>query len=77
VIYAIEESEEEVMREVSWTRAAYEKKLRDPDDCYIDVVRREEELRVQGLPSQLGILFGLRKSEFIGDTLDEDGEGER
>ena len=75
VIYAIEESEEEVMQQLGWTREAYEKKLRDPDDCYIDVVRREEELRKQGLPSQLGILFGRRKAEIVGDPLDEDEEG--
>ena len=75
VIYAIEESEEEVMQQLGWTREAYEKKLRDPDDCYIDVVRREEELRAQGLPSQLGILFGRRKAEIVGDPLDEDEEG--
>jgi hypothetical protein len=76
VIFAIEESEEEVMREIGWTRAAYEKKLHDPDDCYIDVVRREEELRMQGRPSQLGILFGMRKAEIVGNPLDEDEEGE-
>ena len=75
VIYAIEESEEEVMQQLGWTRDAYEKKLRDPDDCYIHVVRREEELRKQGLPSQLGILFGRRKAEIVGDPLDEDEEG--
>ena len=76
VICAIEESEEEVMREIGWTRVAYEKKLRDPDDCYIDVVRREEELRQQGLPSQLGILFGMRKAEIVGHPPDGDGERE-
>ena len=76
VICAIEESEEEVMREIGWTRAAYEKKLHDPDDCYIDVARREEELRMQGRPSQLGILFGMRKAEMVGDPLDEDEEDE-
>jgi hypothetical protein len=76
VICAIEESEEEVMREIGWTRAAYEKKLHDPDDCYIDVVRREEELRLQGRPSQLGILFGMRKPEVVGDPLGKDEEGE-
>jgi hypothetical protein len=76
VIYAIEESEEEVMRQLGWTRTAYEKKLHDPDDCYIDVVRREEELRLQGRPSQLGILFGMRKAEIVGDPPDEDEEGE-
>ena len=76
VIFAIEESEEEVMREIGWTRAAYEKKLHDPDDCYIDVVRREEELRLQGRPSQLGILFGMRRAEMVGDPPDEDEDGE-
>jgi len=76
VICAIEESEEEVMRQVGWTRVAYEKKLRDPDDCYIHVVRREEELRLQGLPSQLGILFGMRKAEIVDDPSDEGEEGE-
>jgi hypothetical protein len=76
VIYAIEASEEAVMREIGWTRAAYEKKLHDPDDCYIDVVRREEELRMQGRPSQLGILFGMRKAEIVGNPPDEDEEGE-
>jgi hypothetical protein len=75
VICAIEESEEEVMRQLGWTRAAYEKKLRDPDDCYIHVVRREEELRLQGLPSQLGILFSMRKAEIVGDLPDEEEEG--
>ena len=76
VICAIEESEEVVMREIGWTRAAYEKKLYDPDDCYIDVVRREEELRLQGRPSQLGILFGMRKPEVVGGPLGKDGDGE-
>ena len=76
VIYAIEESEEEVMQQLGWTRDAYEKKLRDPDDCYIDVVRREEELRAQGLPSQLGILFGRRKAEIVGNQLEEREERE-
>jgi hypothetical protein len=39
-------------------------------DCYIDVVRREEE------PSQLGILFGMRRAEVVGDPPGEDEEGE-
>jgi hypothetical protein len=40
-------------------------------------VRREEELRLQGRPSQLGILFGMRKSEIVGgNPPDEDEEGE-
>jgi hypothetical protein len=37
-------------------RRAFEKKWRDPDDVYIDVMRREEERKKQGLPPRLGIL---------------------
>ncbi len=37
-------------------RRAYEKQWRDPDDVYIDVERREEERKKQGLPPRLGIL---------------------
>src|SRR5215469_9695568 len=37
-------------------RRAFEKKWRDPDDVYIDVERREEERKKQGLPPRLGIL---------------------
>jgi len=37
-------------------RRAFEKKWRDPDDVYIDVQRREEERKKQGLPPRVGIL---------------------
>jgi hypothetical protein len=37
-------------------RRAFEKKWRDPDDVYIDVERREEERKKQGLPPRLGIV---------------------
>ncbi len=37
-------------------RRAYEKKWRDPDDVYIDVGRREEERKKQGLPPRVGIV---------------------
>ena len=33
-----------------------EKKWRDPDDVYIEVARREEERKKQGLPPRLGVL---------------------
>lgn len=38
---------------------AYEKTIRDPDDCYFEVVQRERELRNQGKPSKIGILHGM------------------
>jgi hypothetical protein len=37
-------------------RRDFEKKWRDPDDVYLDVQRREEERKKQGLPPRLGVL---------------------
>ncbi len=37
-------------------RREFEKKWRDPDDVYIEVERREEERKKQGLPQRLGVL---------------------
>lgn len=37
-------------------RRAVEKQWRDPDDVYIDVERREEERKKQGLPPRVGIV---------------------
>jgi hypothetical protein len=61
VLDALEESEQETMLKANKERVSYEKRIRDPDDCYFDVRNREEELRAQGLPSQFGILRGMRR----------------
>jgi hypothetical protein len=37
-------------------RRAYEIKREDPDDVYIDVLRREEQRKRQGLPPRIGII---------------------
>src|ERR1700741_884404 len=37
-------------------RRAFEKKWRDPDDVYLEVGRREDERKKQGLPPRLGVL---------------------
>ena len=37
-------------------RREFENKWRDPDDVYIEVERREEESKKQGLPRRLGVL---------------------
>ena len=37
-------------------RREFEKKWRDPEDVYIEVERREEERKKQGLPPRLGIV---------------------
>ena len=40
-----------------WKRLReFEKKWRDPDDVYVEVGRREEERKKQGLPPRLGVL---------------------
>ena len=37
-------------------RRAFEKKWRDPDDVYLDVERREQERKKQGLPPRVGVV---------------------
>jgi hypothetical protein len=37
-------------------RREFERKWRDPDDVYIDVERREEERKKQGLPPRVGVV---------------------
>ncbi len=41
-------------------RRTYETLIRDPDDCYLEVIQREKERQEQGLPSLIGIQYGLR-----------------
>jgi hypothetical protein len=79
VIDALEDSEQEMMIKANRERISYEKKLRDPDDCYLDVRHREEELRRQGQPSQIGLLLGMRKvtkEEILGSSVEDGGEDE-
>ena len=79
VLDALEESEQEIMIQANQKRIAYEKKVRDPDDCYFDVRNREEELRAQGLPSQLGILRGMRPittEDILSGSFEEGDEDE-
>jgi hypothetical protein len=44
-------------------RRRFEKKWRDPDDVYIDVQRREEERKNEGLPPRLGVLSNSAVAE--------------
>jgi hypothetical protein len=41
---------------VSSANGSYEIKREDPDDVYIDVLRREEQRKGQGLPPRIGII---------------------
>jgi hypothetical protein len=78
VLDAVEESEQETMLKANRERVSYEKKIRDPDDCYFDVRNREEELRAQGLPSQLGILWGMRTvttEDIPSNSFEDEDEG--
>lgn len=43
-------------------RRAYERQVRDPDDCYLEVIQREKERRQQGLPSLVGIHYGAHRA---------------
>jgi hypothetical protein len=77
VLDALEDSEQETMIKANHERVAYEKKIRDPDDCYLDVMNREKELLKEGKPSQMGFLFGMRrftKGEILSGTFEERGE---
>jgi hypothetical protein len=58
---ALEKSEQKELFVAYTQRMAYEKELRDPDDCYLMVLEREEELQRQGQPSRIGILLGKRQ----------------
>jgi hypothetical protein len=79
VLDALEEFEQETMLRANKERVSYEKKIRDPDDCYFDVRNREEELRAQGLPSQFGILRGMRKvttKDILSNSYEDEDEAE-
>ena len=78
VLDALEEYEQEIMLKANRERVAWEKKIRDPDDCYLDVMNREEELRMARQPSQLGFLFGRRlsRSEILSGSFEERSDAE-
>jgi hypothetical protein len=58
IFEALTTQEEEELDVAFKVRIAADKKRIDPDDCYFDVARREEERRTQGLPSLIGVLRG-------------------
>jgi hypothetical protein len=79
VLDALEQWEQEEMMAANRKRVAYEKEIRDPDDCYLDVERREEERRQQALPPMIGILRGMRRvtrEEILAGPLEADLEDE-
>lgn len=70
ILEALHDSEERIGGDSCRERLAYERKVRDPDDCYFDVMKREKERQELGLPSLIGIRLDLRQ------TADEDASEE-
>ncbi len=55
ILEALHESEETIGGAAYMERREYEKTVRDPDDCYLEVMHREKERQQQGLPSRIGV----------------------
>jgi hypothetical protein len=62
ILEALHESEEIAGGVAYKERRAYEKLVRDPDDCYLEVMQREKERQEQGLPSLIVIQYGMRNA---------------
>jgi hypothetical protein len=76
---ALGRSEHKEMFVAYTTRKAYERELRDPDDCYLEVLKREEELQSEGQPSRIGILLGTRplsREEILDGSFEAEAEDE-
>jgi hypothetical protein len=77
VLEALQDFEQRTMLRANRERLAFEKKIRDPDDCYFDVRNREAELRAQGKPSRIGVLRGMRRistEDILSGPLDDDDD---
>lgn len=76
---ALEQSEYRETFVAYTTRKAYEQEIRDPDDCYLEVLKREEELQRQGQPSRIGILLGMQpvtREEILDGSFAAESESE-
>jgi hypothetical protein len=60
ILEALHYAEERAGGAACKERLAYEKLIRDPDDCYLEVLQREKERQQQGLPTMIGVHFGTR-----------------
>jgi hypothetical protein len=60
ILKALHGAEERAGGAACKERLAYEKLIRDPDDCYLEVLRRERERQQQGLSPMIGVHFGTR-----------------
>jgi hypothetical protein len=73
ILETLHESEEETSGTAYRESRDFEKKIRDPDDCYLDVLNRERERRQQGLPSLIDIR--LKDRSTIGGVIEAETEG--
>jgi hypothetical protein len=76
ILEALHGSEEAAGGVAYKERRAYEKTTRDPDDCYLEVMDREQERQEQGLPSLIGIHHGRHREASEGsppEVSDESG----
>jgi flagellum-specific peptidoglycan hydrolase FlgJ len=62
ILEALHESEEMAGGVACKERLAYEKLVHDPDDCYLEVMRREKERQKQGLPPLIGIRYEMHNT---------------
>jgi hypothetical protein len=71
ILEALHESEEIAGGVAYKERRGYEKLVRDPDDCYLEVLQREKERQEQGLPPLIGIRYEMHNL-----VVDETAHGE-
>jgi hypothetical protein len=76
ILEALHESEENAGGDAYKERRAYEKAVRDPDDCYLEVMQREKERQEQGLPSLIGVQYGMRGARIDGSLPEVNAETE-
>jgi hypothetical protein len=74
ILEALHDTEERIGGASCRERLAYERKVRDPDDCYFDVMKREKERQELGLPSLIGIRLDLRQATVEDSSEEIDSE---
>jgi hypothetical protein len=73
VLHHLGEAEQRWMLEAYRERRDYEKEIRDPDDCYFEVAKREKERAERGLSSLIGVLRGRQEvNSWPGKTVPTD-----
>jgi hypothetical protein len=74
ILEALHGAEERAGGAACKERRAYEKLIRDPDDCYLEVLQREKERQQEGLPPMIGIHFGTRNVTINEIPVEDEGD---